>query len=228
MEGAEIALELAPEQRQRTVWRIDGGAGSDDHLRWLVSRGYHIVAKGMNNRRGEALARQVRRWDSYRPDAWLGEVRPPVDYGRPVRVFVKKRLKDGVFCHSYYVVSLTLPSKGAFMTCYDDRGAAEVEQFRNDKSGLSLQARRKHNFAGQKAYILLTDLAHNLLADFYHQALAISPFADYGPKRIVRDLLNTPGRLVFADDRLVRVDLLSQKQFSADLVTCLRKYCSNT
>ena len=32
------------------MWRIDGGGGSDDHLRWLLSRGYHIVAKGMNNR----------------------------------------------------------------------------------------------------------------------------------------------------------------------------------
>ena len=72
MAGAEIALELAPEQRQRTVWRIDGGGGSDDHLRWLLSRGYHIVAKGMNNRRAVALARQVRRWDSYGPSAWLG------------------------------------------------------------------------------------------------------------------------------------------------------------
>lgn len=228
VEGAEIALELAPEQRRRTVWRIDGGAGSDDHLRWLVSRGYHVVAKGMNNRRAEALARQVRRWDSYRPDAWLGEVQPPVDYGRPVRVFVKKRLKDGVFCHSYYVISLTLPSKGSFMTCYDDRGGAEVEQFRNDKSGLSLEARRKRSFAGQKAYILLTDLAHNLLADFYHRALADSPFAGYGPKRIVRDLLNSPGRLVFAEGRLVRIELLSQKQFGEDLAACLYKYCSNS
>lgn len=227
VEGAEIALELAPEQRRRTVWRIDGGAGSDDHLRWLVSRGYHVVAKGMNNRRAEALARQVRRWDSYRPDAWLGEVQPPVDYGRPVRVFVKKRLKDGVFCHSYYVISLTLPSKGSFMTCYDDRGGAEVEQFRNDKSGLSLEARRKRSFAGQKAYILLTDLAHNLLADFHHRALADSPFAGYGPKRIVRDLLNSPGRLVFAEGRLVRIELLSQKQFGEDLAACLYKYCSN-
>lgn len=182
----------------------------------------------MNNRRAEALARQVRRWDSYRPDAWLGEVQPPVDYGRPVRVFVKKRLKDGVFCHSYYVISLTLPSKGSFMTCYDDRGGAEVEQFRNDKSGLSLEARRKRSFAGQKAYILLTDLAHNLLADFHHRALADSPFAGYGPKRIVRDLLNSPGRLVFAEGRLVRIELLSQKQFGEDLAACLYKYCSNS
>ncbi|MCB0231029.1 MAG: transposase [Anaerolineae bacterium] len=227
MAGAEIALELAPEQRQRTVWRIDGGGGSDDHLRWLLSRGYHIVAKGMNNRRAVALARQVRRWDSYGPNAWLGEVQPPVNYGRPVRVFIKKRMKNNEFVHSYYVSSLTLPSKGDFMTCYDNRGGAEVEQFRNDKSGLGLDARRKHSFAGQKGYILLTDLAHNLLADFYHHALADSPFASYGPKRIVRDLLNTPGRLVFADHRLVRVDLLTQKQFSHDLATCLRKYCSS-
>ncbi len=114
------------------------------------------------------------------------------------------------------------------MTCYDDRGGAEVEQFRNDKSGLSLEARRKRSFAGQKAYILLTDLAHNLLADFHHRALADSPFAGYGPKRIVRDLLNSPGRLVFAEGRLVRIELLSQKQFGEDLAACLYKYCSNS
>lgn len=159
---------------------------------------------------------------------WLGEVPPPVDYGRPVRVFVKKRLKNGVYLHSYYVSTLTLPSKGLFMACYDDREGAEVEQFRNDKSGLSLEARRKHSFLGQKGYILLTDLAHNLLADFYHQVLVGSPFEDYGPKRIVRDLLATPGRLIFdgSSGKLVRVELLSLKQFSKDLAICLERYCS--
>ena len=34
------------------------------------------------------------------------------------------------------------------MTCYNARGGAEVEQFRNDKSGLRLAARRKHSFLG--------------------------------------------------------------------------------
>jgi hypothetical protein len=52
------------------------------------------------------------------------------------------------------------------MALYDARGAAEVEQFRSDKSGLSLDARRKHSFLGQKGYVLLNDLAHNLLSDF--------------------------------------------------------------
>lgn len=228
VEATEIALELSPKLCQRIVWRIDGGGGSDDHLRWLLGRGYHVVAKGMNNRRAEALAKQVRRWDVRREDVWLAEVPPPVDYGRPVRVFVTKRLKKGVYIHNYYVSTLSLPSKRLFLTAYDDRGGAEVEQFRNDKSGLGLEARRKHSFLGQKCYILLVNLAHNLLADFYHRALADSPFESYGPKRIVRDLLSVPGRLIFDDSsgKLVRVELLSLKHFSRDLAICLERYCS--
>lgn len=225
VEASETALELSFEQRKRTVWRMDGGAGSDEHLIWLLARGYHVMAKGMSNRRAEALARQVQRWDAYQENAWLGEVDPPTDYGRPVRVFVKRRVKDGQFLHSYYISTLSLPSKGSFLHLYDDRGGAEVEQFRNDKSGLNMEARRKRSFTGQKGYILLTDLAHNLLADFAHRGLAGSSFAGYGPKRIVRDLLNIPG-LVSWSENLVQIDLLSQNQFSEELVMCLLKYCS--
>lgn len=222
---AKIAFDLAAQRRRRTVWRLDGGAGSDEQVRWLLARDYHLLAKGLNYQRAQALARQVRRWDPY-GDAWLGEVAPPIDYGRPVRVFVKRRLEKSQYRYSYYVSSLSLPCKRAYIALYDDRGAAEVEQFRNDKGGLGLSARRKHDFWGQTAYILLTDLAHNLLADFHHRALAGSRFDGYGPLRIVRDLLATPGRLFFADGKLVRVELLSQKQFARDLAMCLEKYCS--
>ncbi len=226
VQAAETALELAPHQRRRIVWRLDGGAGSDEHLTWLLGRGYHVVAKGMSHRRAEALARQVLRWDAYR-DVWLGEVDPPVDYGRPVRIFVKRRLHEGAFRHSYYVSSLTLPSKGHFMACYDNRGGAEVEQFRSDKSGLNLEVRRKHSFLGQKGYILLTDLAHNLLADFYAKALIGSRFESFGVKRIVRDLLAVPGQLIFDGEKLARVELLTLNQFAKDLVICLERYCSD-
>jgi len=112
------------------------------------------------------------------------------------------------------------------MARYDARGGAEVEQFRGDKSGLSLEARRKRSFLGQKGYILLTDLAHNLLSDFYHQALIGTRFESFGPKRIVRDLLTMPGKLVFEGGRLARVELLTQKQFARDLAICLERYCS--
>jgi hypothetical protein len=108
-------------------------------------------------------------------EAWLAEITPYVDFDRPVQFLVKKRLKNGKFVYSYYVSTLTLPSKARFMRYYQERGAAEVEQFRNDKGGLFLAARRKRSFGVQKALILLTDLAHNLLADFHHQALSASP-----------------------------------------------------
>lgn len=222
--AAENALELAPDQRRRTVYRLDGGAGSDDQLLWLFARDYQVMAKGTSNRRAEALSRQVFRWDAYEA-YWLGEVVAPIDYGRPVRVFVKRRLVDGVFRHSYYVSTLSLPSKGLFMAYYDQRGGAEVEQFRNDKSGLNLSARRKQRFPAQKGYILLTDLAHNLLADFHHRALVGSRFEGYGPKRIVRDLLQLPGKLTFVDGKITKIELLGQKQFSQDLLICLERYC---
>jgi hypothetical protein len=92
---------------------------------------------------------------------------------------------------------------------------------------LSMEARRKHSFLGQKGYILLTDLAHNLLADFSRRALIGSKFEAYGLKRIVRDLLAIPGRLIFDDKRLVRVELLSLNQFAKDLAKCLVRYCSD-
>jgi hypothetical protein len=224
--AAETALALSPAQRKRTVWRLDGGAGSDEQLRWLLARDYQVLAKGMSNRRAEALARQVRRWDGYQ-DAWLGEVAPPTDYGRPVRTFVKRRLKDDAFCYSSYISTLALPAKSQFMACYDDRGGAEVEQFRNDKSGLSLEARRKHSFSGQKGYVLLTALAHNLLADFHHRALLGTRFESYGLKRMVRDLLAIPGRLVWDDGKVVRIELLTLNQNARELAVCLEKYCSD-
>ena len=223
--ATETALELSAAQRKRTVWRLDGGAGSDQHIRWLIQRGYHFVAKGMSHSRAKALAKQVSRWDGYQGVA-LGEVEPPRDYGRPVRFFIKRIAKEDGFIHSCYIVTISLASKVLFMACYDQRGAAEVEQFRSDKSGIGLEARRKRSFLGQKGYILLTDLAHNLLSDFYQRALLGSRFECYGPKRIIRDLLAIPGRLIFDQDALVRVELLTQKQFSKDLARCLESFLS--
>ena len=180
----------------------------------------------MSNSSGYWLA-ATKRWPKVFPIAeqkrWLdrcaGEVPTPVDSGRLVRIFVKRRLKEGCFLHSYYVSTLSLPSKGLFMAYYNQRGGAEVEQFRNDKSGLNLTARRKQRFLAQKGYILLTDLAHNLLADFHHHALVGSRFEGYGPK------LCMPGKLTFVDGKIAKIELPSQKQFSKDLLICLERYC---
>lgn len=204
---------------------MDGGAGTDEHIKWLLARDYHVVTKGLSHFRAAKLAQQAKRWDAY-DDWWLAEVSPPLDYGRPVRVFVRRRCKDGKWRHSYYLSTLQLPSKGHFLDLYHRRGGAEVEQFRQDKSGLNLATRRKQSFNGQLGYILLTDLAHNLLAHFHHKALVGSRFENYGLKRIVRDLLNVPGHLVFENNQLKRVELLTLMNFSKDLILCLEKYFS--
>ena len=226
--GVESSLELTNEQRKRTLYRLDGGSGTDDKLCWLLDRGYHVLGKGYSGKRAHALAREVTRWDAYDASSWLGTVASPIDFGRPVHIIVRRRLHKGKHKHSYYVTTLAFPSKKAFMNRYNQRGAAEIEQFREDKSGLSLSSRRKQSFQAQKAIILMTDLAHNLLADFRYRALPDSPFAHWGLKRIVRDLLAVPGRLYFEGTQLKRIELLTAHPYANELLICLEKYVSSS
>ncbi len=221
--ASKTSFDLAADRRQRILWRLDGGFGADEKLTWLLARHYHVIGKGFSGRRAENLAQHVTRWNPYR-DAWLGAVASPLNFGRDVRVWVKRRVEKAQFKHSYYVTTLQLHSLQAAMALYDQRGGAEVEQFRNDKQGLHLAARRKHGVLAQKALILLTDVAHNLLADFRQRALPDSPFATYAAKRIVRDLLTMEGNLVWAGDQLVRIALCRANPSAAALVRCLVKY----
>ncbi len=226
MLAVESSLDLGPAQRKRTVYRLDGGAGTDEKLKWLIEQGYQVIAKGFSGKRAYALAQQVVRWDAYDNTCWLGCVPPPVDFGRPVQIVVKKRRHQQDFKHSYYVSTLPFPSKKALMARYNDRGGAEVEQFRTDKSGLFLSSRRKQSFTAQRALILLTDLTHNLLADFQCRALADSPFADWGLKRLVRDLLAIPAQLHFRGAQLYRIDLVRSHPYAQEILNCLQNYCS--
>jgi hypothetical protein len=101
----ESSFELAEAQRKRTLYRLDGGSGTDENLRWLLHRGYQVLATGFAGKRAHALAAEVQRWDAYDEQSWLGQVVPPFDWGRPVQVMVKKRLLKGRFKHSYYVTT---------------------------------------------------------------------------------------------------------------------------
>jgi hypothetical protein len=221
--AAKTSFDLAADRRHRILWRVDGGFGADEKLTWLLARHYHVIGKGFSGRRAANLAEQVIRWNPY-GDAWLGAVASPLNYGREVRVWVKRRMEKGQFKHSYYLTTLHLHSLQAAMTLYDQRGGTEVEQFRNDKQGLHLAARRKQGLLAQKALIVLTDVAHNLLADFRQRALSNSPFAAYAAKRIVRDLLTLEGNLVWAGDQLVRIDLCRAHPAAEALLKCLVKY----
>lgn len=226
--GVESSFDLEPAMRNHVLYRLDGGSGTDENLSWLLQRGYQIVGKGFSGKRANALACHVSRWDPYDSLCQIGRVHPPFDLGRPIDLLVARRWKKGRWRHSYYVTSLTFPSKRAFMDKYNQRGEAEIEQFRQDKQGLGLSSRRKQSLHAQTALVLLTDLSHNLLADFRHRALSDSPFARWGAKRIVRDLLAIPGRLYFDDGQLKRIDLLATHPYTDDLIFCLEQYCSTS
>lgn len=221
--AVESSLELSDKRRRRTVWRIDGGGGSDENILWLLNRGYHVMVKGKSNRRIPNLLAQVKRWDAF-GDAWVAEVSPPPKWQGRGRFFVKKRPFKDAFAYSYYVSSLQLPSKKLFMKAYDARGGAEVEQFRNDKSGLFLASRRKRSFPAQRSLIFLTDMAHNLLAHFQLHALVDSRFASFGAKRIIRDLFHIPGYLTFDQGKLLSITLANSNANSKHLIICLEKY----
>ena len=223
VEAVESILELTSKNKLKVVWRLDGGSGSDEKICWLLSKGYQLVAKGYSNRRAYALAKKVPRWDQY-GESWLGEVEPPSDLGPNVRVLVKRRLHKGQLRHGYYIFTKGRGSKAELMRLYELRGGAEIEQFRNDKSGLALEKRRKQSKNGQLALILLTDLAHNLLSDFHHQALLDSPFSNFGPKRIVRDLLSIPGLLTFRDSQLQRIELWQNHPYAKPMLSCLQRF----
>jgi len=63
-------------QRRRIIWRLDAGFGSDDAIKWLLSRDYQILVKGYNTRRAKKVALDVEPddWQAVRPDKWAATV----------------------------------------------------------------------------------------------------------------------------------------------------------
>ncbi|MBV7333249.1 hypothetical protein KFU94_34455 [Chloroflexi bacterium TSY] len=88
--ATESSLELDEKKRERVVWRTDGGAGSEENIRWLLNRNYQFMMKGNSNRRAHLWAQQVTRWDPC-GDVFLAEIPSPIKFNRPVRIFLKKK-----------------------------------------------------------------------------------------------------------------------------------------
>ena len=211
---------------QRRLTRIDAGFGDDANLTGSCPGAIGFCAKGYFGKPAVvAYAHQLA------PAAWL-EVAPgrrwlawspvQVNLGWPDRapspcVWLTPTRYPALRCSLTTLCDLTLTT---IADLYDDRGGVEVE-IQTDKMGLLLARRRKRRFAAQEMLILLNDWAHNLLAWFRMQALIGSRFADYGPKRIIRDLLTIPGEAIIADDELVELRLKASHPYAAEMTHCL-------
>lgn len=209
-------LCLKPDQRQRTIIRSDAGLGTDANVNWLLWLNYQVLMKGFSGSRSVKLAEQVHEEDWYE-DAprkrWITWAPDPPRFACRVNVFSlcwqdKEEWRYGTLLSTLFQLEPLSTTR-----LHDGRGAMEIE-IKADKQGLRIPKRRKKSLAAQEGLILLTDLAHNLFSWVHHWVLEDSPFADFGTKRMVDELMCIPGRVEIKGGKLRKVALLETHPYA--------------
>lgn len=223
VEAAEDVLELDHQRRQQTLIRVDSGGGKADHVNWLLNRSYSILLKSTNWRYARQQAESVTEWvdDPRRPDRQLAWCPTPLDFDHATQqVLIRKRKRNGDWAISLVIArlpdSLLAELAGfaieqsdlrllALAYVYDQRGGGVETQFKNGKQGLGLQRRNKKSFDAQYMLVLLAQMAHNLMIWMRRSlALAAHPrFEGYGVLRLVRDVCQISGCVVFDDQQRI-------------------------
>jgi len=217
-------LPWTPSERTRIIVRSDAGLGTDANINWLLWLNFQVLMKGRSGKRAQALARAISSEDWLADDSrrrWLAVATNPPRYGRRTVTYVLRwatatdQLRYGTL-----VSSLLDWVPLSTWRLHDGRGAIEVE-IKADKSGLLIPKRRKQCLDAQEALILISDLAHNILAWLHPWMLADSQFVSYGPERLVSDLLCIPGRVEISEGRLTKVALKASHPYAAPMRECL-------
>jgi hypothetical protein len=108
---------------------------------------------------------------------------------------------------------------------YDDR--ARIEHAINaDTGGLLLPRRRQKHLPAQEALVLLTDLAHHMLAWTRRFWAAQPDIGDVGLSCILHEILTIPGKLLFHDRQLVRWRLKATHPLAKPVLACLARSLS--
>jgi Transposase DDE domain group 1 len=222
--AVERMLGLPQAQRRRTVRRLDGGFGTAANFNWALWHGYHVLATGYRGKRATAFARAVPRWEELRAgERWMAPAPTLLRYYRRTQSAVLKWKTDqDTYRHSVWTTSLMEHSLAALVAAYDDRTAIEAAM-KAAKGGLQLHRRRKRRLAAQEALVLLTDLAHNLLAWTREWIFRDSPFADAGIYRMVKELLPIPGKVVVEEGHIVKLRLKASHPLAKPMLACLTR-----
>ncbi len=217
-------LALPPAQRRRTVLRLDGGLGTDANLNWALWHGYQVLANGSSGKRAPAFARAVPQWEERRTGArWIAPAPTPRRYDRRTQTAVLTwQTEQDPSRHSLLITSLMEHSWAARAEVYDDRAAIEAE-LQADTAGLQLPRRRKQRLAAQEALVLLTDLAHNLLAWTREWIFRDSPLAEAGIYRMGQELLPIPGKVVIDEGHIVKLRLKTSPPRAEPMLVCLAR-----
>lgn len=221
----ERVLRRKSSQRQRIVWRLDAGFGSDDAINWLLARDYQILVKGYNSRRTQKVARDipVDAWESVRENKWVALVPDGVRYARRTQTLALRWLTEkGDERYALLIHTLLDEAPSQVVADYDARGGMESE-IKQDKLGLQLVRRRKQRWNAQEAWVIITDLAHNILTWSHDWMWLGSEFEPWGHLRLVQDALNIPGYLVFKGPKLEKVALHRDHPFASEMLDCLAR-----
>lgn len=246
VEATATTLALTPEQRQRTILRVDSGGGSLEDVNWVLAQEYQYHGKDYSSVRAARLAASVQEWVADpriagREVGWVQE--PPTAYVRPVvRVAVRCRKKNGQWGYGVVVSSLgcdevqtlvgALPpdlsaqerALLAYVYFYDGRGGGVETSLKEDKQGLGLTTRQKKCWAAQQVLVYLSTLAHNVLVWGREWLAPHAPQVKrYGIKRLVRDVWGIYG-LVEVDQHgpIQRIILNQAHRLGQQLVVALQ------
>lgn len=212
-------LGWGQDQRQRTIIRSDASLGTDGNINWLLWLNYQVLMKGFSGNRATRFAKKINEtdWQEDSPrQRWIAGAPDPPRFARRINVFALRwQGKNGTRYGTLLSTLLELEPLPAWRL-HDGRGAMEVE-IKADKQGLYLPKRRKTSFLAQEGLILLTDLGHNILSWTHHWVLEDSPFADFGTKRMVDELMCIPGRIEIMDGKLQKVALLETHPYAGPM-----------
>lgn len=215
---AQSVLALDEKQRERTLLRVDGGAGTMEDINAALDRGYHLLAKVYSWKTARALCATVPRWvdDPRTPGRQAGWVAAQTSsYHRPlVQIGVRCPKGKGGWGCAVIVCSLAEeevlslvgwpltykddPDKVllAYVLLYDHRGGGVETAIKEDKQGLFLTRRNKRSFDGQQVLVALATLAHNVLLWARDWLLPSCPrLAPLGIVRLVRDVFRISGHV---------------------------------
>jgi len=206
--------------------RLDAGFGNDQNINWLLHRGYQVLSKHKSSKRASLIASQTDEWHSLDDRKWIAEVSKSLchRYYRRTQTSVLcwYNPRRNVFKYALLICSLLDLDLFQMSHLYDERASMENE-IKADKGGLLLPKRRKKQLEAQEALVLLTDLAHNILAwsrDFWAAEPEIGNFGIYS---IVNKIMTIPGKLTFEDGELVKARLQATHPLAKPVVSCLSR-----
>lgn len=212
--SASQQLGLSPAERQRTIVRLDAGAGSDANIGILLAAGFQLLTKFHHAGRCRKLANSVGAWypDPLGWDREFGLVTQPIAYDRPTtQVAVRYRNKRGAFAYHVLLSTLSLPALHQLTNCltdpneavwtlpylilraYDRRSGGIESAFKADKQALGIHRRNKRCFQAQEILLLLAQLAHNILTWFALPLRQLSTWRSLGHFRLIRDFFHISG-----------------------------------